>query len=113
MNMQRLVIDRALESGKRHLENHDSLHPATPSRAHLAENLRNQLSVIRDRWPTLVKNSDAWQKILDEALRVSNLECYIVASPSQLTALACERFLIYVEIALMKHCENISAAQPA
>jgi hypothetical protein len=68
--MERLVIDRALESGKRHLENYDTLHPASPSRAHLADNLRSQLSVIRDRWPTLARNSDAWQKTLDEALRV-------------------------------------------
>lgn len=68
--MQRLVIDRALESGKRHLENYDTLHPASPSRAHLAENLRTQVGGIKDRWPTLVKNSDAWQKLLDEALRV-------------------------------------------
>ena len=77
MNMQRLVIDRALESGKRHLENYDSLHPASPSRTHLADNLRGQLSVIRDRWPTLVKNSDTWQKTLDEALRVSCFEYLI------------------------------------
>ena len=73
--MQRLVIDRALESGKRHLENHDTLHPASPSRTHLADNLRNQLGVIRDRWPVLVRNSDTWQKILDDVLRVSFFEC--------------------------------------
>ncbi|XP_028414557.1 dystrophin-like isoform X10 [Dendronephthya gigantea] len=73
MNMQRLVIDRTLESGKRHLETHDTAHPASPSRAHLADNLRVQLSAIRDRWPKLAKNSDAWQKTLDEALRLLNL----------------------------------------
>ena len=69
--MQRLVIDRALESGKRHLENYDTISPASPSRAHLAENLRSQVGVIKERWPVLIKNSDAWQKTLDEVLRVS------------------------------------------
>ncbi|XP_048577310.1 dystrophin isoform X2 [Nematostella vectensis] len=73
VNVRRLVVDRALDSGRRFMDDYRAERTAdtedTTPRGRVAGNLQHQLEVVSDRWSALCQRSEEWQKQVDEALR--------------------------------------------
>lgn len=73
--MRRLVVDRALDDGRRVLEEYETDRaadePKDSPRARIAQNLKRQIDTVSERWSMLCRRSEDWQHWIDEVLRVS------------------------------------------
>ena len=73
--MRRLVVDRALESSRRLVNEYEEERTAEEakgtSRARIAQNLSRQVETVNDRWSKLCQSSEEWQRRIDDKLRVS------------------------------------------
>ena len=68
-------MDRALDSGRRVLEEYETDRsadePKDSPRSRIAQNLKRQIDSVSERWSMLCQRSDDWQQWIDEVLRVS------------------------------------------
>ncbi|XP_015765650.1 PREDICTED: dystrophin-like isoform X3 [Acropora digitifera] len=73
LNVRRLVVDRALESSGRLMEEYEAAKTPGESkdslRARIAQNLKRQIDTVSDRWSMLSQRSEDWQLWVDEVLR--------------------------------------------
>lgn len=73
LNVRRLVVDRALDDGRRVLEEYEtdraSDEPKDSPRARIAQNLKRQIDTVSERWSMLCRRSEDWQHWIDEVLR--------------------------------------------
>lgn len=76
--MRRLVVDRALDDGRRVLEEYETDRaadePKDSPRARIAQNLKRQIDTVSERWSMLCRRSEDWQHWIDEVLRVSTFQ---------------------------------------
>lgn len=75
LNVRRLVVDRALDSGRRVMEEYETDRsadePKDSPRSRIAQNLKRQIDTVSERWSMLCQRSEDWQQWIDEVLRVS------------------------------------------
>ena len=71
-------MDRALDSGRRVLEEYETDRsadePKDSPRSRIAQNLKRQIDTVSERWSMLCQRSDDWQQWIDEVLRVSRFK---------------------------------------
>ena len=76
LNVRRLVVDRAVDSGRRLIEEYEAERsadePRDSPRARIAQNLKRQIDTVSERWSMLSQRSEDWQQWIDEVLRVSD-----------------------------------------
>ena len=70
------MVDRALDSGRRVLEEYETDRaadePKDSPRARIAQNLKRQIDTVSERWSMLCQRSEDWQHWIDEVLRVGD-----------------------------------------
>ena len=72
LNVRRLMVDKALDSGKRCLEEFEAERSGeNASKQRIATSLQRQIDVASERWLKLCSKSEEWQKRVDDAFRVS------------------------------------------
>lgn len=73
LNVRRLVVDRALDSGQRVLQEYEADRTSDESkdstRARIAQNLKRQIDTLSDRWAMLSQRSEDWRLLIDEVLQ--------------------------------------------